>query len=242
MRVRGGLCGLAALARCKSPQRGAEASIGFSAPPVARTSEKATSTAVFVSIEPYMATDLDLGQREVSHETMVYRSWDHDETYYKILAGEPAAFGVNVPTMTDPSLAPPGEHTVVVFTPIPYDVGASWRQEKAHYMELLTDALEAVIPGVHDHLTFAEGASPRTMERYTLNLTGALYGWENSPEQFGRGRLGHRTPVDGLLLSGQWTQPGAGIYGVVLSGLQTAGLLLGYDSGVDFVRSWTVPN
>jgi prolycopene isomerase len=190
----------------------------------------------------YMATDLDLRQREVSHEMLAYRSWDHDETYYRILEGKPEVIGVNVPTLTDPSLAPPGEHTLIVFTPIPYDVGASWREEKTYYMELLAEALEGVIPGVHDHLTFAEGASPRTMERYTLNLTGALYGWENSPEQFGRGRLEHRTPIDGLLLSGQWTQPGAGIYGVVFSGLQTAGLLLGYDSAVDFVGSWKFPD
>jgi len=66
------------------------------------------------------------------------------------------------------------------------------------------------------------------MERYTLNLTGSIYGWEVSPQQVGRGRLHHRTPIKGLYLSGHWTQPGGGIYAVTMSGIQTAQMILGY--------------
>lgn len=185
----------------------------------------------------YLATDLDLREMEVSHEMHAYASWDHEENYRTVLAGRPGVFGVSIPTLTDPSLAPAGEHLVIVTTLIPYDVGASWRQEKARYVELLTAELETVIPGLHAHLTFAEGASPRTMERYTLNLTGAIYGWELSPEQTGRRRLEHQTPIGGLLVSGQWTQPGGGIYAVVSSGLQTAQQILGYATLVDYVRA-----
>jgi phytoene dehydrogenase-like protein len=99
---------------------------------------------------------------------------------------------------------------------------ASWRTEKARYADRLLEELEAVFPSVRGHVTFAEGASPRTMERYTLNLTGAIYGWEVSPKQVGRRRLPHVTPIRGLYLSGHWTQPGGGVYAVVASGLETA--------------------
>jgi phytoene dehydrogenase-like protein len=92
------------------------------------------------------------------------------------------------------------------------------------------DELEKLFPGLRNHITFAEGATPRTMERYTLNLTGAIYGWEVSPEQVGRGRLSHKTPVHGLYLSGHWTQPGGGIYAVIASGTQTARIILGYEN------------
>jgi prolycopene isomerase len=92
------------------------------------------------------------------------------------------------------------------------------------------DQVEKIIPEFRKHITFAEGASPRTMERYTLNLTGAIYGWEQSPEQAGRNRLGHRTPIKGLFLSGHWTQPGGGVVGVMASGLQTAQIAMEFSS------------
>jgi prolycopene isomerase len=73
------------------------------------------------------------------------------------------------------------------------------------------------------------------MERYTLNLTGAIYGWEVSPKQVGRRRLSHATPIRGLYLSGHWTQPGGGVYGVVASGLETARAVAGDEVLADFV-------
>lgn len=57
------------------------------------------------------------------------------------------------------------------------------------YADRLLEELEAVFPGVRDHVTFSEGASPRTMERYALNLTGAIYGWEGPPDRSRSGRL-----------------------------------------------------
>ena len=185
----------------------------------------------------YMATDLDMQQMNAGHEMFLYRSWDHDETHQNICEGKPAGIVVTVPTLIDPSLAPPGEHLVTITTLIPYEIGASWRQKKARYGDLLLDEIEAVFPSFHDHITFAEEASPRTMERYTLNFTGAVYGWEVSPEQVGRNRLEHQTPIEGLYLLGHWTQPGGGIYAVVVSGLQTAQIVLGYPNVSDFLSA-----
>jgi phytoene desaturase len=176
----------------------------------------------------YMATDLDVHQMDVAHEMFVFQSWDHDETYRGLVEGTPAVVGITIPTLADSSLAPPGEHLLTVITAIPYALATSWRDEKARYVDLLTEALHRVFPDFRNHITFAEGASPRTMERYTLNLTGAMYGWENSPEHIGLNRLDHRTPIRGLYLSGHWTRPGGGVGGVINSGVQTAQIVLGY--------------
>jgi phytoene dehydrogenase-like protein len=73
------------------------------------------------------------------------------------------------------------------------------------------------------------------MERYTLNLTGAIYGWEVSPKQVGRRRLPHVTPIRGLYLSGHWTHPGGGVYGVVASGLETARAVVGDEAIADLL-------
>jgi prolycopene isomerase len=82
--------------------------------------------------------------------------------------------------------------------------------------------LNTLFPGVRDHLTFLESATPPTLERYTLNRQGATYGWSNTPTQAGTQRPGHLTPISGLLLSGHWTQPGSGSLRAMYSGLQTA--------------------
>jgi phytoene desaturase len=176
----------------------------------------------------YLATDLNLVKLGAKHEMFLYKTWNHDETFLSIFEGKPAGIAITVPTLSDPSLAPPGEHIVIVTTLIPYEIGSSWREQKSKYAEMLMQEVEKVFPGIRNHITFSEGASPRTMERYTLNLTGAIYGWEVSPEQVGRGRLAHETPIKGLYLSGHWTQPGGGLYGVTLSGVDTARSVLGY--------------
>ncbi len=185
----------------------------------------------------YLATDLDLRQLDAHHEMFFYRSWSHDETYRQVVAGQPSGLSISVPTLVDPSLAPIGEHIITATTLIPYDLGASWRTEKARYADRLLAELEAVFPSVRGHITFAEGASPRTMERYTLNLTGAIYGWEVSPNQVGRRRLPHTTPIRGLYLSGHWTQPGGGVYGVVASGLETARAVAGDEAIANFLSA-----
>jgi prolycopene isomerase len=90
--------------------------------------------------------------------------------------------------------------------------------------------VDARVPGFSGSLRFAEGGTPRTMERYTRNTAGAIYGWELSPSQVGPGRLGGVTPIAGLYLAGHWTRPGGGIYGVVLSGIDAAIRVLGMRS------------
>lgn len=182
----------------------------------------------------FLATDYDMRSNGASHEMFIYNSWDHDEAYNCVLRGDMASptssFIVNVPTLTDPSLAPKGQHLVTATALVPYEIANSWREEKQPYGERLLGQVENKFPGLGDRILMMEGATPRTMERYTLNLTGAIYGWEVSPAQVGRGRLPHRTPVKGLYLSGHWTQPGGGIYGVLVSGVQTAQIVLGYKS------------
>lgn len=183
------------------------------------------------ALTTYLATDLDLGRLEgLGHQTFVFDSWGQEAVYRRLLAGEPGLLQINVPTLIDPSLAPPGEHLVILSTLMPYEIAASWRAEKGRHQEPLLQRAAAVLPGLRERITFVEGGSPRTMERYTLNHLGAIFGWAECPEQASLNRLGHRTLIDGLYLSGHWTQPGGGLMTVIVSGAQTAQLLLGYPS------------
>ncbi|WP_250291905.1 phytoene desaturase family protein [Frankia sp. CiP1_Cm_nod1] len=175
----------------------------------------------------YLATGMDLGRAGMAHETFVFDGWDHDATYAGMLTGAVPALTVSVPTLSDPSLSRDGMHLVTAVALLPYDAVASWRHSKPRYERLIMDRLEELVPGIGSGAALAEGGTPRTMERYTLNLRGAIYGWEHAPDQTGTGRLPHRTPVEGLYLSGHWTQPGGGVLSVISSGVQTAEMLTG---------------
>jgi prolycopene isomerase len=138
-----------------------------------------------------------------------------------------------VPTLADPSLAPAGEHLLVLTTLIPYGAQASWRKGKDALTARLLELAERHFPGLRGRLELVESGTPRTLERYTRNTGGALYGWELSPAQVGSGRLASATPIAGLRLVGHWTQPGGGVYGVVSSGIITARSVLGPGAGLD---------
>lgn len=178
----------------------------------------------------YVGTTMDMAAAGAHHESFQFASHDHDRAYASTLSGSPEWLSMTVPTLLDPSLAPAGEHTVVLTTLMPYDAVSNWRAEKGAGVQRMLEQVERRIPGFAEHVCFAEGGTPRTMERYTRNTAGAIYGWELSPAQMGPGRLSGTTPIAGLHLAGHWTRPGGGIYGVVLSGIEAATRVLGLKS------------
>jgi len=191
------------------------------------------SVSAFVT---YAATDLDLRTLGATHETFVYESWDHDEAYASTLAGRPGWWSATVPTLADPSLAPPGTHLLILTALVPYGASRAWRSEKAAYVERMLRAAESRFPGLRQHLRFVEGGTPRTLERYTRNSDGAIYGWALGPDQIGPGRPANVTPLPGLYLAGHWAQPGGGVYGVVTSGVNAARAILGLGTDGDLWR------
>jgi prolycopene isomerase len=129
--------------------------------------------------------------------------------------------------MLDPSLAPAGEHIVIMSSMAQYDIGKPWEQEGDRFADELIDDFEKVFPGLRESIKFREVATPVSMERFCLNHRGAAYAWENIPSQTGGKRSPHVTPVEGLFLSGHWTQPGSGSLRALVSGVHCAQLVLG---------------
>jgi prolycopene isomerase len=177
------------------------------------------SLSAFVS---YVAADLPLTQDTTCHETFLFPSLDHDEAYRGSCGGNPSWLSITVPTLADPGLAPEGTHLLVLTTLVPHRVDGGWRAQKERMTARMLELADQQLRGLREEARLVESGTPRTMERYTRNTAGAIYGWELSPAQVGPARLGPRTPVGGLYLVGHWTQPGGGIYGVVSSGIQTA--------------------
>jgi phytoene desaturase len=185
----------------------------------------------------YVATTLDLHALGATHETFVYRHWDHDETYADIVAGRPGGMWMSVPSLVDSSLAPKGEHTVVLTSLARHDAH-DWIAESDRFAELLVDELDGIFPGFRDNSTVLASASPSTFERAAAVRDGAIYGWEMTPQQTASGRLTHETPVAGLYLSGAWTQQGHSCLRTLVSGEQVARRVLEATDGKDSIPSF----
>ena len=61
----------------------------------------------------------------------------------------------------------------------------------------------------------------------TLNDSGAMLGWEMSPDQLGNDRPDISGPMGGLYYTGHWTRPGGGITPVIISAMKAAEAITG---------------
>ena len=94
---------------------------------------------------------------------------------------------------------------------------------------LLLRRAEKNLPELGRHIEVREVGSPRTMEHFTLNPRGAVYGWTLDLTKPGSERLDIRTPIPNLFLAGVWTRSGHGQLAALSSGREAAGIVLMMD-------------
>ncbi|MBM4053157.1 MAG: NAD(P)/FAD-dependent oxidoreductase [Planctomycetes bacterium] len=136
---------------------------------------------------------------------------------------------ISVPTKICPTLAPQNKQIVslVVYKKDNfYKNVTDWKLLKQNMITNTLERLEGYLPDIKKYIEVIEAATPKTLERYTLNTNGAAYGWAVSTDQIWDQRLSPTTPVGGLYLTGHWTRPGPGICAVVSSGWGVANLIL----------------
>ena len=98
---------------------------------------------------------------------------------------------------------------------------AAYNTEKERMAQVLIRRVEeALLPGLSKAIEVKEVGTPLTNLRYTANDRGAIYGWDQTPDNSGARRVGHATPIRNLYLAGAWTRPGHGYGAVLMSGLE----------------------
>ncbi|MCI0340449.1 MAG: hypothetical protein L0216_04760, partial [Planctomycetales bacterium] len=193
-------------------------------------------------VQVYASWDEDLRTKGVTdHMIFVNPSYDPEAEWEATRRGEfeKAGFGITVYTNMDPA-TPPGTGSVAALTCLaPYDLPGGWGDERGRHGKAYGDLKRAladrlveraarIAPALAAPTRTRDVATPLTLERYTGNTAGAMYGWENSPDQSGLHRL-RRHPVRGLHLVGHWTFPSSGYTGVLKSAeFQAARILAGF--------------
>jgi phytoene dehydrogenase-like protein len=126
-----------------------------------------------------------------------------------------------IPSLTDPSVAPPGKHVMscfVQYAPYKLAPGLDWDTEKEKFGDTVIDTLAEYAPNIKDIILHRQVVTPLDLEREWGLSEGNIFQGELSLEQlfFLRPVPGYarfRTPVENLYLCGSATHPGGGIMG-----------------------------
>jgi phytoene dehydrogenase-like protein len=129
---------------------------------------------------------------------------------------------VIIPTLVDPSMAPPGKHVMSCFVQYaPYHLDpalGSWDDNREAFGDAVVDRIAEFAPDLKSKILFRQVMTPLDMERTTGLSEGNIFQGELSLEQlfFSRpvpGWARFRTPIRDLWLCGSATHPGGGIMG-----------------------------
>jgi phytoene dehydrogenase-like protein len=127
-----------------------------------------------------------------------------------------------IPTLVDPSLAPPGKHVISCFVQYaPYHLDpalGSWDDNRDAFGDTVIDRIAEFAPNIRDVIIERQVLTPLDIERRFGLTEGNIFQGELSLEQlfFNRPVPGHarfRTPIRDLWLCGSATHPGGGIMG-----------------------------
>jgi phytoene dehydrogenase-like protein len=127
---------------------------------------------------------------------------------------------VLIPSLLDPSIAPPGKHVMSCFVQYaPYALAeTTWDAAREPLGDAVIDTLAEFAPNIRGLVRHRQVLTPLDLERDFSLSEGNIFHGELAPDQLffmrpAPGWARYRTPIDGLYLCGASTHPGGGIMG-----------------------------
>ena len=127
---------------------------------------------------------------------------------------------MTIPTMYDPSLAPPDRHIMGIFLQYaPYSLkDTNWDVEREPYAERVLDVIEEYCPNIRSIIVERQTLTPLDLERRFGITGGNIFHGEMSLDQMFvmrplAGWARYRTPIRRLYLCGSGAHPGGGVMG-----------------------------
>jgi phytoene dehydrogenase-like protein len=148
-----------------------------------------------------------------------YMERAYDEAKYGDFSRRPY-IDIVIPSLTDPSVAPPGKHVLSCFVQYaPYKLReGSWDDKREAFGDTVVDTLAEYAPNLKEIILHRQVLTPLDLEREFGLTEGNIFQGELSLEQlfFLRpvpGWARYRTPLRNLYMCGSATHPGGGIMG-----------------------------
>jgi phytoene dehydrogenase-like protein len=143
----------------------------------------------------------------------------YDDAKYGAFSKRPF-LNVVFPSLTDPTVAPPGKHVLSAFVQYaPYHLaeGADdWPNQREAFGDAVVDTLEELAPGLKDSILHRQVLTPWDLEKDFGLTEGNIFHGELSLEQLAflrpaPGWAHYKTPLRRLWMCGSGTHPGGGV-------------------------------
>jgi phytoene dehydrogenase-like protein len=151
--------------------------------------------------------------------SMEYMERAYDQAKYGEFSRRPYIDMV-IPSLTDPSVAPPGKHILSCFVQYaPYKLASgTWDEQREAFGNTVIDTISQFAPNLKNLIIGKQFITPLDIERQTGLTEGNIFQGELSLEQLfflrpAAGWARYRTPIKKLYMCGSATHPGGGIMG-----------------------------
>ena len=148
-----------------------------------------------------------------------YMERAYDDAKYGRFSRRPYV-DIVLPSLTDPSVAPPGKHVMSCFVQYaPYKLSdGNWDEQREAFGDTVMDTLAEYAPNIKSIILGRQVLTPLDLEREFGLTEGNIFQGELSLEQLFFLRpvpawSRYRTPIRGLYLCGSSAHPGGGIMG-----------------------------
>jgi phytoene dehydrogenase-like protein len=148
-----------------------------------------------------------------------YMERAYDEAKYGRYSRRPY-IDIVIPSLTDPSVAPPGKHVMSCFVQYaPYHLRAgSWDDHREAFGDTVVNTIAQYAPNLRDIILHRQIVTPLDLEREWGLTEGNIFQGELTLEQLfflrpAPGWAHYSTPIKGLYMCGAATHPGGGIMG-----------------------------
>ena len=164
---------------------------------------------------PHLRGDINVGH------TIDLMEQAYDDAKYGRFSRHPI-LNIVIPSLADPSVAPPGKHIISIFVQYaPYHLaeGAEdWPNQREAFGDAVVDLLAEYIPGLKESILHRQVVTPWDLEERIGMTEGNIFQGELTLEQllFQRPAPGwaqYNTPIRDLWLCGSAAHPGGGIMG-----------------------------
>ena len=163
--------------------------------------------------------------------SIAYLEQAYDDAKYGEISRRPY-MDIVIPSMLDPSMAPPGKHVMSIFVQYaPYKLNGGWSDARREALgDAVIDTLAEYAPNIKSAILHRQVVTPADIERVVGLSEGNIFQGELSLQQMFFLRPApawsrYRTPIEGLWQCGSGTHPGGGVMGA--SGRNAAYALLG---------------
>jgi phytoene dehydrogenase-like protein len=148
-----------------------------------------------------------------------YMERAYDDAKYGRFSRRPY-MDIVIPSLTDPSVAPPGKHVMSCFVQYaPYHLAdGTWDEQREAFGDTVVDTLAEYAPNIRNIIRHRQVVTPLDLEREWGLSEGNIFQGELTLEQlfFLRpvpGWAQYQTPIANLYMCGSATHPGGGIMG-----------------------------